>query len=34
LKSGAAYLQKPFTPELVAEKVRRALDGQPQQGNQ
>jgi two-component system, cell cycle sensor histidine kinase and response regulator CckA len=26
-ESGAAYLQKPFTPDLLAEKVRQVLDG-------
>jgi Response regulator containing CheY-like receiver, AAA-type ATPase, and DNA-binding domains len=27
LESGAAYLQKPFTPDALASKVREVLDG-------
>jgi DNA-binding response OmpR family regulator len=27
VESGAAHLQKPFTPELLLERVRAVLDG-------
>ena len=32
LSAGAAFLQKPFTPEVFARKVRRMLDAEPTPG--